>query len=222
MRDAHNLYLETLAELGPLGLALLVAGFAVPFAAAAGRRSGPAITAAAGALAAYAVHAAIDWDFQIPAVTFGALLCAAALLSTDATPQPRPVSPRLRFATLALLLPLVLVAIAIQIGNSSLANASAALDRGDAGQAARLAHRAHTWQPWSSEPWQVLGEAELARGRVVAARTDLQRALARDRLDWSLWYDLAQASAGHARTQALREARRLNPRAIELRAAGSM
>ena len=33
-RDAHSLYLETLAELGPLGLALLLAALGLPLAAA--------------------------------------------------------------------------------------------------------------------------------------------------------------------------------------------
>jgi O-Antigen ligase len=212
-RNAHNLYLETLAELGPVGLVLLLGALAVPFAAAVRRRAEPGVAAAAGVLAAFAVHAAVDWDFQIPAVTLPALLCSAALVSATRRREEQPVPPRVRFAVVGLLLPVTAAAVAIQVGNSALANASAALDRGDVRAAERLARRARTWQPWSYEPWQVLAEAALAQNRAPEARADLQRALARDRLEWSLWDDLAQASNGRARAQALREARRLNPRA---------
>lgn len=47
-RDAHNLYLETLAELGPVGLLLLAAALAAPLLALRrARRSAPAAAAAA-------------------------------------------------------------------------------------------------------------------------------------------------------------------------------
>ena len=48
-RDAHNLYLETLAELGPVGLALLLATVVVPLTAIPRlpvQRVGPAAAAA--------------------------------------------------------------------------------------------------------------------------------------------------------------------------------
>src|ERR687884_336042 len=47
-RDAHNLYLETLAELGPVGLALLVAALGLPLLVLRGRRDPLVATAAAG------------------------------------------------------------------------------------------------------------------------------------------------------------------------------
>src|SRR2546423_120905 len=79
-RDAHSLYLETLAELGPAGLALIVATLAVPLLAAAGVRSHPFVPAALAAYLAYLVHAAADWDWEMPAATLLGLFCAAALL----------------------------------------------------------------------------------------------------------------------------------------------
>ena len=75
-RDAHNLYLEMLAELGPLGLALLIATLALPLAAFRQARHGALGPAAAGALVAYLLHAAVDWDWEVPAVTIPALFCA--------------------------------------------------------------------------------------------------------------------------------------------------
>ena len=75
--DAHNVYLETLAEVGPLGLALLAAALAVPVAAAASVRHEPLAPAAASAYAAFLVHAGIDRDWAVPAVVVAALAAAA-------------------------------------------------------------------------------------------------------------------------------------------------
>jgi O-antigen ligase len=78
-RDAHSLYLETLAELGPVGLALLLAALALPLLVLRGRRDPLLATAAAG-YAAYLVHTGVDWDWELPAVTLCGLLCGCSLL----------------------------------------------------------------------------------------------------------------------------------------------
>ncbi len=83
--DAHSLYIETAAELGLLGLlalALLIGGVAW-----AGRNVHRADrAAAAGALAtlgAFAVHAGLDWDWEMPALSLIALLMAGAVIAAD-------------------------------------------------------------------------------------------------------------------------------------------
>ena len=103
--DAHSLYLETLAELGPVGLALLALTLLVPLAAAVRRRTSPYVPAAAGAYIAFLVHAALDWDWEMPAVVVAALACAAALLLADDTPT-RTMPRALRVAALVLALTL--------------------------------------------------------------------------------------------------------------------
>ena len=60
-RDAHNLYLETLAELGPVGLALLLASLTLPLLALPAVRGFAYAPAAVGAYVAYLVHAGVDW-----------------------------------------------------------------------------------------------------------------------------------------------------------------
>ena len=80
-RDAHSVYLEVLAELGPIGLALLVLALAPPLLAGVRARNRPLVAAAAGAYAALLLHAALDWDWELPAVTLAGLLCGAALLA---------------------------------------------------------------------------------------------------------------------------------------------
>jgi O-antigen ligase len=86
--DAHSLYIETLAELGIVGFALLAAfaacvagGLRRHFRAAPGD---PLLAAGAAVLGAFAVHAGMDWDWEMPAVTLPALLLAAACVQRPA------------------------------------------------------------------------------------------------------------------------------------------
>jgi O-antigen ligase len=82
-RDAHSLPLQTAAELGIVGLVLLLVFFAG--VALSGRLAlRIAAPSAAGPLAGfivYVAHAPLDWDWQMPALTLVALLLAAGLLA---------------------------------------------------------------------------------------------------------------------------------------------
>ena len=80
VRDAHSLYLEVLAELGPVGLALMLTMLAAPLVGAARARDTPVVAAAAAGYSAYLVHAGLDWDWEYPVVTLTGLACGAALL----------------------------------------------------------------------------------------------------------------------------------------------
>jgi O-antigen ligase/polysaccharide polymerase Wzy-like membrane protein len=82
--DVHSLYLETLAELGLVG-GLLLLGFAGTVAAGVVRAvraaaGDPVVAAAAAVVGAFAVHVALDWDWEMPAVSLIALILAAAVL----------------------------------------------------------------------------------------------------------------------------------------------
>src|SRR5262249_15207896 len=59
-RNAHNLYLETLAELGPLGLALLLLALVAPALGRVG--PDPIWSGAFGAYVTWLAHALLDWD----------------------------------------------------------------------------------------------------------------------------------------------------------------
>jgi hypothetical protein len=82
-RDAHSLYIETAAELGLVGLALLalfIAGV-VGSARIAYRRESTLVSGWCAALAAFAFHAGIDWDWEMPALSLVAIVLAGALVS---------------------------------------------------------------------------------------------------------------------------------------------
>jgi O-antigen ligase len=85
-RNAHSLEIETLAELGLLG-ALALAAFAGGIALAARRVFAADAALATGpiaALAAYAFHTSIDWDWDIPGLTLVAVALAGLLLARSA------------------------------------------------------------------------------------------------------------------------------------------
>jgi hypothetical protein len=107
--DAHSLYLETLAEVGPVGLVLVVAMLLVPFRGV--RSRSPYVPAAAAAYAAFLVHAGLDWDWELPAVVVAGLCCGAAVLTAD-VPSQRPLGSTARTALLLAALTLAGAAIA--------------------------------------------------------------------------------------------------------------
>jgi hypothetical protein len=206
-RDAHSLYLETLAELGPLGLLLLLAALGIPVAVAVGARADPLTAAALGPYVAFLAHTAQDWDWELPAVTVPALVCAVALL-LSARRHWTPLGSVPRRVGGAAALALAVLALTAYAGNRELA-------LGETGSE-RSARRAARLQPWSAEPWRVLGEAQLERGELEAARASFREGLSRDDGDWELWIDLALASDGDARRAAFDRAVRLNPRDPDL------
>ncbi len=206
-RDAHSLYLETLAELGPLGLVLLLVALGVPLVAAVHGRQDPLTPAALGPYVAFLTHAAQDWDWELPAATMPAIVCAAVLLLA-ARRSEASVAPPMRAAAAALAAALAVIGVVAYAGNRELAVAVNGSER-SAKRAARL-------QPWSAAPWRALGEAQLARGDVQRARASFREGLERDDGDWELWLDLALASDGAERARALASAAELNPLAPEV------
>ena len=209
--DAHSLYLETLAELGPVGLGLLAALLALPAAAAVIARKQPLAAPAFGGYVAYLVHAGQDWDWELPAVTLAALGCAAALLIL-AEREPRPTFGRkARAAGLVAAALLALLALGALAGNQTLAAASASLDADNPARAARDARWAKRLVPWSPEPWRLHGEALLSQGDLGAARRDFLAAVRKDPSDWDSWVDLALVTHGAERKRAVERAQRLNP-----------
>ncbi|HEY7708116.1 MAG TPA: O-antigen ligase family protein [Gaiellaceae bacterium] len=220
VRDGHNLYLETLGELGPVGLAALLLALAAPLAAAVGARRHPLAAGAFGAYVAYLVHAGADWDWELPAVTVAALACGAALIALRARDGSELVpSARLRVAAGVVAGLMAGAAFVGLVGSSALAasDGAAVAAPPDWDEAAAEARKAQDWAPWSSEPWQRLGEAQLGQGDLAGARDSFGKAIDKEPGDWLLWLRLAEASTGAAREEALREAERLNPLSDEIR-----
>jgi O-antigen ligase len=92
VRDTHSLEVEMAAELGLpglLALALLVTAVAL-CARRALRHDAASAAGWAAALLAWFLHASIDWDWQLPAVTLPAIVLAAALIVASEGVSRRP------------------------------------------------------------------------------------------------------------------------------------
>jgi O-Antigen ligase len=93
VRDVHSLEFEMAAELGLVGLlafATMVAGVAMSARRALARHRALAAGPSA-ALLAWLLHASIDWDWQLPAVSLPAIALAGALIVLgEAAPDQRP------------------------------------------------------------------------------------------------------------------------------------
>ena len=85
-QDAHSLYLETLDELGLVGLALLLACLALPLALGLLRMKTSA--AAIGIYVVFVLHTGLDWDWEMPVVVVAGLAAATHLLTCGSQREP--------------------------------------------------------------------------------------------------------------------------------------
>jgi len=210
VRDAHSLYLETLAELGTVGLVLLLIVLALPIVAVRARRDPLEIALLAG-YSTYLVHAGFDWDWELPVVTVAALVLATLLVLPREGETTIVLSPGARLAGGAGALALVVFALVGLVGNSFVAAAERQAVAGDHVAATATAARAARFAPWTSQPWLVAASSFTRLGQPDAARAASLEGLERDEREWRLWYGLGLVSSGEARQRALLRAGELNP-----------
>ena len=210
--DAHSLYLETLAELGLVGLALVLLVLAVPLVAAARVRRSPFVAAALGAYAAFLAHLAVDWDWELPAVTLAGLFCGGLLVVAARTDSDVLVLDR-RWRTPLLAPVLVLLAISFVglVGNRADASAVSAARRGNWSATASQARRAASWAPWSAAALGLQADAANGLGDRRTAVDLLRRAVQKDPTSLELWQRLASVATGAERREARRRVAVLDP-----------
>jgi hypothetical protein len=216
--DAHGLYAQALAEVGPIGLGLLTLFLVIPLAAAGRARAHPLGSAAFAAYVAYLFHAGVDWDWQMPVVTLVGIFCGGALLLAARRQRARELTTTVRIGALSLVVVVSALALIGAMGNNALAKGATARDDQHWRESEVQAKKAMRWARWSSDPWQMAGEAQLAQKHLEQARKSFRTAISKDPHDWELWVDLALASPQPARRQAALTALRLNPLSPEIAA----
>lgn len=201
IKDAHSLYLEALAELGVVGLALLLAMVgAIAWAAIAVLRrfgDGPergAAAAAAGAIAAYLFGAGLDWLWEATAVSVLALVLVGALLAAGGREVDRPSAAwRVPAGLVAVVIALVQLPGIVSL--SEVRESRAAAEAGDLAAAKEHATTAIEAQPWAATPYAQRALVFEEAGRFPAAAADLHRAVEREPENWRHHLLLARVEA---------------------------
>jgi hypothetical protein len=230
IRNAHSLYLETLAEAGVIGLVLVGGFLLVLLGAGVARclRAPPlarvSLAAATATLAAFCASAAYDWMWQLACAPAAALLLGGAIVSYRSpetrsgarrkwVPAAVPSWLRSKWVTGAVLSAgavAAIVAVAIPFGmTSAIRSSQSAAASGHLQSALSDALTAQRLEPYAATP-------RLQRALVFerahdygAARTAIAEAATRESTNWRIWLVRARidAESGHAKA-AVRDYRR--------------
>jgi hypothetical protein len=226
--NAHSLYFETYAELGLVGLvvlvaflvALLVGAMRVVIRSAYEERTRAAAIVAA--LAAFMVGAAFDWLWQMPVLPAAILLLVAAALAPGTGPQAqRQTTYERRSGTRIQVLMVAaglagLVAIAYPLAtNSDVAASQAAATVGNTPLALSDARSAVRLEPGSGAAQLQLALVYESMRKYGQAVSVAERAVSDERDNWANWLVLSRLQAenrnARAALAAYLEAKSLNP-----------
>jgi O-Antigen ligase len=223
VRDTHSLYLQTLGELGIVGLALLGA-FLLTILIGGARatvRASPAerslLAAALAGCVAFCLTAAVDWMWQIPVIVVAMLLLAAVLMAPGPLRDDAKAAFRLPLrlgVCLAAIVAIVVVAIPLT-SETHLRESEEDVRNGDLYGALAAAKSAQNAEPGAAAPRLqqalVLEQIGALDQAAVVARTATER----EETNWRNWLVLSriEAQRGRAGTavSAYRRARSLNP-----------
>jgi hypothetical protein len=225
VKNAHSLWIETLAETGIVGL-VLIAGFFLFALIAGGRRAAqlpsefrlPVATAVAG-VAAFGAAAAFDWVWQIGVMPLIALLLVAVALGPVHHRERRLRSrSRIPVARLALVVAAAagLWAIIVPLSSTiAVRQSQSAVRTGDFRAALSDAATAQKIEPGAASPRLQHALVLEQLGDIAGAVRAIGQATAREPTNWQLWLVASrlQTEAGQpaAALAAYRRARLLNP-----------
>jgi hypothetical protein len=205
VRNAHSLWIETLAEVGIIGLALIV-GFCLVVLGAGSVRSLdmaaesrlPAATAVAG-IAAFCAAAAFDWVWQIGVMPVIAMLLAAVALAPglDRFPplvgaSPKPDDGRRRFGPARIVLAVgalpALWAIIVPLSSTvAVRSSQTAVQAGQFSAALSDAATAQQIEPGAATPQLQRALILEQLGDVSGASQAISQAESREPTNWRIW-----------------------------------
>ncbi len=237
--NAHSLYVETLAETGIVGAALLEIMFVLVLIAGvrATMTQDPTTrtraAAVLAALAAFMVGASVDWLWQLPVLPAAFMLLAAAVLAPSRTPvsirrrlagetAAPPVSRPRRAATaigrggVIVLAAACLIGIAVPLAaGSDVRSSQNAAAGGDLTAAVADARSAIRVEPGAASPYLQLALVLELRHDLPPAVAAARHAIRDESQNWANWLILSRLEAEDKHPAAAisdyRRARSLNP-----------
>ena len=217
--DTHSLYAEVLGELGVVGFVLLMIalGTIIVGAALGARGRHRSVYAAVFAASlAWAIHAGVDWDWEMPAVTLWLFAAGGLVLARPETARPPWWSaPSLPFRLGAILAcaAFAVVPALIFVSQSRLDDSLAHFNDRECVEAIDSARSATSVLDMRPEPYEVMGYCEVWLGNASAGVVAMREAIDRDPDNWEYHQGLAiaRAGAGLDPRQEARKALRLNP-----------
>jgi O-Antigen ligase len=235
--NAHSLYLETLAELGPIGF-MLILGFVVvalilgalrAWRATLGDR--PDVAAAAAACFVFAAAAAVDWVWQLAALPIAFMFLTAAAVGAEserapvhaeATAPERAPSAWRRFGPAGIAAAIAVVALVVILiplsSSSAVARSQQQVADGSLADALDTARDAVAVEPFAATPRIQEATTLEVMGQVDDAVAVAREAVTKEPVNWRLWLVLSrlEAEAGNPRAAVAdyRQAQSLFPRGI--------
>jgi O-Antigen ligase len=218
--DAHSLYAQTLAEQGIVGFGLLAVAVLGSILMLGSRARGSERTAYAALFAAgvaWAIHAGVDWDWEMPAVTLWLFIVAGSgLASPRDAPHPHLSESRNRTPMSVGWLVLAIAPLLIGVSYQRLRVSGEELFAGNCVKARQSAFSSISLLSARPEAYAILSFCDLQLGFPVEGLQAAQKAAHYEPNNWNYRYGLAIALGenGDDPRSAAQQALRLDPREI--------
>jgi O-antigen ligase len=199
--DAHSLYVETLSELGLVGLVLLlgtVVAILATLARRARQRAGPnrvIYAALFSAAVAWALHSVVDWDWEMPVVTAWVFAAGGAALAARNPVAHRSPGAGARVPIAVGLLVVAVTPTLLMLSQTHIQRAANAFRAGNCSRAESQALASIDVLALRPEPYQILGYCDISDGRAQDAVAAMKEAVNQEPGSWEYHYGLAIADA---------------------------
>jgi O-antigen ligase len=220
--DAHSLYIEVLGEMGVVGFLLIVGALVAIGIGLARRVRGEERQVYAALLSLgviWAIHAGVDWDWEMPAVTLWLFALAGLGLSKPLEGRPRALLASFEPARLVRIVAalcvgvLAVTPVAIAVSQTRLDAAVAAFEGEDCEATINDALGSLEALKARPDPYELIGYCDIRLGEGRLAVTAMENAVDRDPESWETHFGLAMALAADRRDPMpeLYESRERNP-----------
>jgi hypothetical protein len=160
-----------------------------------------------------ALHAGVDWDWEMPAVSMWVFALGGAALAASPRGRLRPPGTIPRIAAVVACAAVGIVPGLVLVSQARLDDSADAFERGDCAAAISDANDAISALGVRPEPYEIRAFCRAKNGDAAGAVRDMEQAVDHDRDSWTYHYGLALArgAAGLDPRPEARQAARLNP-----------